>query len=88
MTFNGAQGRSGGLVSIVEQLPAVVGQESPHYFEVWMRFPSLMPPPGAEPKRTIFNTPIPQAPVSIVEQLPTLVGQESSHYFEVWMRFP
>src|SRR3990172_7948914 len=28
MTFNGAPGRSGGLVSIVEQLPAVVGQES------------------------------------------------------------
>src|SRR3990172_8701193 len=43
MTFNGAPGRSGGLVSIVEQLPAVVGQESSHYFEVWMRLPEELP---------------------------------------------
>ncbi len=26
-------------VSIVEQTPALVGQESSHYLEVWMHFP-------------------------------------------------
>src|SRR3990170_4551955 len=30
-------------VSIVEQLPAVVGKESSHYFEVWMRLPEELP---------------------------------------------